>query len=142
MASGRLIKLLIFELLEFVAFVTPTLVIVEQFATAYQKKAGSPGKTHYWLIVSCSIAYVASVTLLVWVPVKVLLYKKHRLYKKIKGWKHEEHFISECWDSSTSPAGVLVLRCFSPPSPSFTVSVHRIKISFKNVFCVHLLMDI
>lgn len=86
MASGRLIKLLIFELLEFVAFATPTLVIVEQFATAYQKKAGSLGKTHYWLIVSCSIAYVASVTLLVWVPVKVLLYKKHRLYKKIKGW--------------------------------------------------------
>lgn len=85
-ASGRLIKLLIFELLEFAAFATPTLVMMEQFASAYQKKAGSPGKTHYWLIVSCSIAYVASVTLLIWVPVKVLLYKKHRLYAKIKGW--------------------------------------------------------
>ena len=86
MASGRLIKFLVFELLELAAFSTPTLVIVEQFATAYQNAVGSPEKTHYWLIVSCSIAYVASATLLIWVPVKVLLYKNHRLYKKIKGW--------------------------------------------------------
>ncbi|XP_058525283.1 transmembrane protein 236 [Ochotona princeps] len=87
MASGRLIKLLIFELLEFATFSVPTLVIMEQFATAYQRTRNVNEKTYYWLIVSCSIAYVASMTLLIWVPVKVLLYKKRHLYRKIKGWR-------------------------------------------------------
>ncbi|XP_026929344.1 transmembrane protein 236 [Acinonyx jubatus] len=87
MVSGKLIKLLVFELFEFAAFSIPTLVIVEQFATTYQTTTGSPEKTHYWLIVSCSIAYVASVTLLIWVPIKVLLYRKHAFSKKIKGWR-------------------------------------------------------
>ncbi|XP_008054531.1 transmembrane protein 236 [Carlito syrichta] len=87
MASGRLIKFLVFELLEYAAFSIPTLVITEQFATAYQRTRTIPEKTHYWLIVSCSIAYVASVTLLIWVPVKVLLHKKHHLYKKVIGWR-------------------------------------------------------
>ncbi|XP_012863571.1 transmembrane protein 236 [Echinops telfairi] len=87
MASGRLIKLVVFELLELAAFAIPTLVIMEQFATAYQKTRMVAEKTHYWLIVSGSIAYVASVTLLIWVPVKVLLYKKHHLRKKVKGWR-------------------------------------------------------
>lgn len=86
MVSEKLIKVLVFELLEFAAFSTPTLVIVEQFATAYQTTMGNPEKTHYWLIVSCSIAYVASVTLLIWVPIKVLLFKKHRFTKNIVGW--------------------------------------------------------
>ena len=86
MASGKLIKLLVFELLEFTAFCVPTLVIMEQFAVAYYTTRHPPDKTRYWLIVSCSIAYVASVTLLIWVPVKVLLYKKRHLYQKIKGW--------------------------------------------------------
>lgn len=86
MASGKLVKLLVFELLEFAAFSVPTLVVMEQFATAYQRTSNIAWRTHYWLIVSCSIAYVALVTLLVWIPVKVLLYKKHHLYQKIKGW--------------------------------------------------------
>ncbi|XP_047377367.1 transmembrane protein 236 [Sciurus carolinensis] len=87
MASGRLIKLMVFELLEFAAFSVPTLVIMEQFATAYQRTRNMSDRTHYWLIVSCSIAYVASVTLLIWVPIKVILYKKRHLYKKITGWR-------------------------------------------------------
>uniref|UniRef100_G3TVW2 Transmembrane protein 236 n=1 Tax=Loxodonta africana TaxID=9785 RepID=G3TVW2_LOXAF len=87
MASGRLIKLVVFELLEFAAFSIPTLVIVEQFASVYQRTRNIAEKTYYWLIVSCSIAYVASVTLLIWVPIKVLLFKKHHLRKKIKGWR-------------------------------------------------------
>ncbi|XP_037366576.1 transmembrane protein 236 [Talpa occidentalis] len=87
MPSGRKIKLVIFELLEYVAFSVPTLVIMEQFASAYHNVMNTSEKTHYWLIVSCSIAYVASVSLLIWVPVKVLLYKKRHLYKKIKGWR-------------------------------------------------------
>ncbi|XP_017724695.1 PREDICTED: transmembrane protein 236 isoform X1 [Rhinopithecus bieti] len=87
MASGRLIKFMVFELLEFAAFSIPTLVIMEQFATAYQGATARSDNTPYWLIVSCSVAYVALVTLLIWVPVKVLLHKKHYIYRKIKGWR-------------------------------------------------------
>lgn len=86
MASGKIIKLVVFELLEFAAFSVPTLVIMEQFATAYQGTKNGSERTHYWLIVSCSIAYVAGVSLLIWVPIKVVLYKKRHLYKKIIGW--------------------------------------------------------
>lgn len=84
MASGKIIKLVLFELLEFAAFSIPTIVIMEQFATANQRTKSE--RTHYWLIVSCSIAYVAVVSLFIWVPVKVVLYKKRHLYKKIIGW--------------------------------------------------------
>ncbi|KAM8959965.1 transmembrane protein 236 [Lycaon pictus] len=112
MVSGRIIKLLVFELLEFAAFSTPTLVIMEQFASAYQSLTGTPGKTHYWLIVSCSIAYVASVTLLIWVPIKVLLYKKYRLYKKIKGWR---------------PVMVMCVVFTTLPSFSFSIAVTEVK---------------
>uniref|UniRef100_A0A8C2VMP8 Transmembrane protein 236 n=2 Tax=Chinchilla lanigera TaxID=34839 RepID=A0A8C2VMP8_CHILA len=87
MASGRIIKLVVFELLEFAAFCIPTLVIMEQFATAYHRARNMSERTWYWLTVSCSIAYVAVVTLLIWVPVKVLLYKKCHLYKKVTGWR-------------------------------------------------------
>ncbi|XP_021552459.1 transmembrane protein 236 [Neomonachus schauinslandi] len=112
MASGRLIKLLVFELLEFAAFSIPTLVIVEQFATAYQSRKGSPGKTHYWLIVSSSIAYVALVTLLIWVPIKVLLYKKHHLSKKIKGWR---------------PVMMMCVILTTLPSFSFSIAVTEVQ---------------
>lgn len=87
MVSGRIIKLVFFELLEFAAFSVPTLVIMEQFAAAYQKTRNGAERTHYWLIVSCSIAYVAAVSLLIWVPIKVILFKKRHLYKKIVGWR-------------------------------------------------------
>ncbi|KAM7322478.1 hypothetical protein ACRRTK_017983 [Alexandromys fortis] len=86
MVSGRKIKLVFFELLEFAAFSVPTLVLMEQFAAAYQKTRNGAERTHYWLIVSCSIAYVAAVSLLIWVPIKVILFKKRHLYKNIVGW--------------------------------------------------------
>lgn len=86
MVSGRIIKLVFFELLEFAAFSVPTLVMMEQFAASYQKTMNRADRTHYWLIVSCSIAYVAAVSLLIWVPIKVILFKKRHLYKKIVGW--------------------------------------------------------
>ncbi|XP_008147102.2 transmembrane protein 236 [Eptesicus fuscus] len=112
MASGRLIKLLVFELLEFAAFSIPTLVIVEQFATAYQSSRDTREKTHYWLIVSCSIAYVASVSLLIWVPIKVLLYKKHHLSKKIKGWR---------------PVMMMCVVLTTLPSFSFSIAVTEVQ---------------
>ncbi|XP_004691337.1 PREDICTED: transmembrane protein 236 [Condylura cristata] len=87
MPSGKKIKLVIFELLELAAFSIPTLVVMEQFAKTYHNIMNNSEKTHYWLIVSCSIAYVASASLLIWVPVKVLFFKKRHLYQKIKGWR-------------------------------------------------------
>ncbi|XP_055970517.1 transmembrane protein 236 [Sorex fumeus] len=112
MISGKTIKLVVFELLEFVAFSVPTLVIVEKFASSYQGMLTTPERTHYWMIVSCSIAYVASTTLLIWVPVKVLLYKKRHLYKKIKGWR---------------PVMMMSVILTTLPSFSFSVATTEIK---------------
>ncbi|XP_031224916.1 transmembrane protein 236 [Mastomys coucha] len=110
MASGKIIKLVVFELLEFAAFSIPTLVIMEQFATAKQRTGSE--KTHYWLIVSCSIAYVAVVSLLIWVPVKVVLYKKRHLYKKIIGWR---------------PVLVMCVVLSTLPSFSFSIAVTEVQ---------------
>ncbi|XP_055449668.1 transmembrane protein 236 [Psammomys obesus] len=112
MASGKVIKLLVFELLEFAAFSVPTLVIMEQFAAASQRTKHSPDRTHYWLIVSCSIAYVAVVSLLIWVPIKVVLYKKRHLYKKIIGWR---------------PVLMMCVVLTTLPSFSFSIAVTEVK---------------
>ncbi|XP_021513961.1 transmembrane protein 236 [Meriones unguiculatus] len=112
MASGKIIKLLVFELLEFAAFSVPTLVIMEQFATAYQRTKHAPDRTHYWLIVSCSIAYVAGVSLLIWVPIKVVLYKKRHLYKKIIGWR---------------PVLMMCVLLTTLPSFSFSIAVTEVQ---------------
>ncbi|XP_021582358.1 transmembrane protein 236 isoform X1 [Ictidomys tridecemlineatus] len=112
MASGKLIKLIVFELLEFAAFSVPTLVVMEQFATAYQRTRNASEPTHYWLIVSCSIAYVASVTLLIWVPIKVILHKKRHLYKKITGWR---------------PVLMMCVVLTTLPSFSFSIAVTEVQ---------------
>ncbi|EDL78732.1 rCG55902, partial [Rattus norvegicus] len=112
MASGKIIKLVVFELLEFAAFSVPTLVIMEQFATAYQGTKNGSERTHYWLIVSCSIAYVAGVSLLIWVPIKVVLYKKRHLYKKIIGWR---------------PVLVMCVVLTTLPSFSFSIAVTEVQ---------------
>lgn len=113
MASGKIIKLVVFELLEFAAFSIPTIVIMEQFATANQRTKSE--RTHYWLIVSCSIAYVAVVSLFIWVPVKVVLYKKRHLYKKIIGWR---------------PVLVMCVVLTTLPSFSFSVAVTEVQKNF------------
>ncbi|XP_053778007.1 transmembrane protein 236 isoform X1 [Desmodus rotundus] len=135
MASGRLIKLLVFEILEFAAFSIPTLVIMEQFATAYQVTRNREEKTHYWLIVSGSIAYVSSVSLLIWVPIKVLLYKKHRLIKKIKGCCSSSLVLGgrECNVNSAAishplrPVMMMCVVCTTLPSFSFSIAVTEVQ---------------
>ncbi|XP_004860021.1 macrophage mannose receptor 1 isoform X6 [Heterocephalus glaber] len=112
MISGKIIKLVVFELLEFAAFSTPTLVTMEQFATAYHRAKNISERTRYWLIISCSIAYVAVVTLLIWVPVKVLFYKKHHLYKKITGWR---------------PVLMMCVVLTTLPSFSFSIAVTEVQ---------------
>uniref|UniRef100_A0A4X2M7W3 Transmembrane protein 236 n=1 Tax=Vombatus ursinus TaxID=29139 RepID=A0A4X2M7W3_VOMUR len=87
MVSGKLIKSLVYEILEVAAFSIPTLVMAEQFASVFQRTENSAEKTFYWLVVVVSIVYVALVTLIVWIPVKILLYKKHHLCSNIKQWR-------------------------------------------------------
>ncbi|XP_019518463.1 PREDICTED: transmembrane protein 236 [Hipposideros armiger] len=123
MASGRIIKLVVFELLELAAFSIPTLVTMEQFAAAYQSTRTIYEKTHYWLIVSCSIAYVASVCLLIWVPIKVLLYKKPHLFRKIKGWR---------------PVMMMCVVLTTLPSFSFSIAMTEV---LKNVGFTTVLLD-
>nr|XP_006990006.1 transmembrane protein 236 [Peromyscus maniculatus bairdii] len=115
MFSGRIIKLVVFELLEFAAFSVPTLVIMEQFATAYQKTRDGSDRTHYWLIVSCSIAYVAAMSLLIWVPIKVVLFKRWHLYKKIVGWR---------------PVLMMCVVLTTLPSFSFSIAVTEVQKNF------------
>ncbi|XP_004465131.2 transmembrane protein 236 [Dasypus novemcinctus] len=105
MVSGRLVKLVAFELLELAAFAVPTLVVMEQFAAVLQG-------TRYWLVVSCSVAYVACACLLVWVPVKVVLHRSHRLRGKVRGWR---------------PVLMMCVLLSTLPSFSFSVAVTEVR---------------
>ncbi|XP_001509286.2 transmembrane protein 236 [Ornithorhynchus anatinus] len=117
MVSGRLVKLVVFELLELAAFSVPTLVVTEQFAAALQGTRNRNEKTVYWLGVSCSIAYVALVTLVVWVPVKVLFYRKRYLQAKIRGW---------------SPVMLMCVVLTTLPCFAFSIAVTEVQKSVSN----------
>ncbi|KAM8981736.1 transmembrane protein 236 [Sarcophilus harrisii] len=120
MISRKLIKFLVYEILEFAAFFIPTLVVAEQFASAYRETKNSSEKTSYWLIVSVSIAYVALVALIVWVPVKVLLYKKHHLCSKIKQWR---------------PSLMICMIFTTLPSFGFSIAVAEVKMNVSSTAC-------
>uniref|UniRef100_A0A3Q1H0E1 Uncharacterized protein n=1 Tax=Anabas testudineus TaxID=64144 RepID=A0A3Q1H0E1_ANATE len=78
MSSGKTVKLVLYEVLQFAALIIPIFVIMERFASLISDVKGHDVTT-YWLVVAVSIAYVTSVTLLVWVPLKYLILKKRRL---------------------------------------------------------------
>ncbi|XP_076823786.1 transmembrane protein 236-like [Clavelina lepadiformis] len=67
MVSSKSKKLIALELLQWGAFATALLVTAEKLAVATQQS----GTGSYWLIVSVSIGYVAVITLLCWIPVKL-----------------------------------------------------------------------
>uniref|UniRef100_A0A8C9TB23 Transmembrane protein 236 n=1 Tax=Scleropages formosus TaxID=113540 RepID=A0A8C9TB23_SCLFO len=78
MVSGKKAKLLVFELLQFAGLVTPVFVAMQRFAGVVRQAQGGTQPSRdpsvaYWLIVASSIAYVATTTLLVWLPVKYLV---------------------------------------------------------------------
>ncbi|XP_064410813.1 transmembrane protein 236 [Latimeria chalumnae] len=90
MGLGKRIKLVVFEVLQFAAMCVPTFVVVQRFASSFKRTKeiqGQEGHTAYWLIIACSIAYVTSVALLIWVPVKVLIYRKKRFLSTKKTWR-------------------------------------------------------
>uniref|UniRef100_A0A8C9WX75 Transmembrane protein 236 n=1 Tax=Sander lucioperca TaxID=283035 RepID=A0A8C9WX75_SANLU len=77
MPSGKTVKLVLYEVLQLAALIVPIFVIMERFASLIHDVRGGD-LTAYWLVVAASIAYVTSVTLLVWVPLKYLILKRQR----------------------------------------------------------------
>ncbi|XP_070701488.1 transmembrane protein 236 [Pempheris klunzingeri] len=86
MRSGKTIKLILYEVLQFAALVVPIFVIMERFASLIRDVKGGD-LTAYWLVVATSIAYVTSVTLLVWVPLKYVILKRRRFISEITLWR-------------------------------------------------------
>uniref|UniRef100_A0A3Q4HAR9 Transmembrane protein 236 n=1 Tax=Neolamprologus brichardi TaxID=32507 RepID=A0A3Q4HAR9_NEOBR len=84
MPSGKKVKLILYEVLQFAALIVPIFVIMERFASLIYNVKGRD-HTAYWLVVAASIAYVTSVTLLVWAPVRYMTIKQ-------RGFIREFHF--------------------------------------------------
>lgn len=85
MASGKKVKLVVYELLQFAALAVPIFVVMERFGRLICEVRGGD-HTAYWLVVAVSIAYVTSIALLVWVPVKYLILKRRRSISEITQW--------------------------------------------------------
>lgn len=85
MPSGKTVKLIVYELLQYAALIIPIFVIMERFASLISDMAGE-SVTSYWLVVAVSMAYVTSGTLLVWVPLKYVTLKKRRFISEITEW--------------------------------------------------------
>lgn len=83
MPSGKSAKLVAFELLQFAALVAPLLTVMERFAQLVQLQNG---RTSYWLTVAVSIAYVTSVTLVVWLPLKYVVRKRRSVSGNQQWW--------------------------------------------------------
>uniref|UniRef100_A0A8C3AL01 Transmembrane protein 236 n=1 Tax=Cyclopterus lumpus TaxID=8103 RepID=A0A8C3AL01_CYCLU len=75
MPSGKTVKLILYEGLQFAALIVPIFVVMERFASLICDVRGRD-LTAYWLVVSMSMAYVTSVALLVWVPLKYLILRR------------------------------------------------------------------
>lgn len=86
MPSGTTVKLVVFEALQFAALGTPLFVVMERFGRLMRDLKGWQDHTAYWLVVAASVAYVTSVTLLVWVPLKYLVLRRRRFITNIKQW--------------------------------------------------------
>lgn len=82
----KIIKLIIFEILEFTALIAPVFVILERFANLLLQISERDWTT-YWLIVAVSIAYVTTVTLVAWVPLEYMVLKRRRFITEITQWR-------------------------------------------------------
>ncbi|XP_062849148.1 transmembrane protein 236 [Trichomycterus rosablanca] len=86
MPSGKTVKLLLYEVLEFTCLCVPVFVVLERFASL-MRTVKFNDTTAYWLVVASSIAYVTSVSLLIWVPLKFLILKSRGVFKDITKWR-------------------------------------------------------
>ncbi|MBN3315668.1 TM236 protein, partial [Atractosteus spatula] len=92
MGSGKKIKFAFCEILQFAALCIPVFVVMQRFASIVKqvKEAGmqdGDANTAYWLIVASSVAYVTSVALVIWVPMKYMIAKKRKFFTARKGWR-------------------------------------------------------
>lgn len=85
MPSGKTVKLILYEGLQFAALIVPIFVVMERFAGLMRDVRGRD-QTAYWLVVAASIAYVTSVVLLVWVPLKYLVLRRRRFSSENQQW--------------------------------------------------------
>lgn len=83
MSSGRTVKLILYEVLEFACLCVPVFVVLERFASLVSSVRFND-TTAYWLVVAASIAYMTSVSLLVWVPLKYFILKSRWL--EVTNW--------------------------------------------------------
>ena len=91
MGSGRTLKFALCEVLQFAGMCVPLFVVMQRFAiiVAKVKSVRQPttdGGAAYWLIVASSIAYVTSTALLVWVPLKYMLFVKKKFMVGKRKW--------------------------------------------------------
>ncbi|XP_041040495.1 transmembrane protein 236-like [Carcharodon carcharias] len=86
MISGNKIKFVVFEVFQFAALCAPTIVVAERFASIVMEKNSPADLKSYQLIVACSVAYVACVSLIIWIPLKFLMFKK-RILSNVKEWQ-------------------------------------------------------
>ncbi|KPP59524.1 hypothetical protein Z043_122547 [Scleropages formosus] len=91
MGSGKNIKFALCEVLQFAGLGVPIFVVMQRFASIMWRirhAATPPGdaNTAYWLIVASSVAYVTTVALLVWVPMKYMIFKKRKFLTGRKKW--------------------------------------------------------
>lgn len=106
MGSGRTVKFALCEVLQFAGLCMPLFIVMQRFAVivAKVKTSAQPpgdGSTAYWLIVASSIAYVTSTALLVWVPLKYMVFMKKKFLIGRKKW-----WVSQTWRLRTGPSCV------------------------------------
>ncbi|XP_017569661.1 transmembrane protein 236 [Pygocentrus nattereri] len=86
MPSLKTVKLVGYEVLQFACLCVPIFVVLERFASL-MRFVRSNDTTAYWLVVAVSVAYVTTVTLFVWVPVKFFILKSRGFFTDITNWR-------------------------------------------------------
>ncbi|XP_017261959.1 transmembrane protein 236 [Kryptolebias marmoratus] len=92
MGKGSTLKFALCEVLQFAGLCVPLFIVMQRFAVIVAKvktSARPPGdaSTAYWLIVASSIAYVTSTALVIWVPLKYMVFMKKKFLIGRKKWR-------------------------------------------------------
>ncbi|KAI7814551.1 putative transmembrane protein 236 [Triplophysa rosa] len=93
MGSGSRIKFAVCELLQFAGFCVPHFIVMQRFAVilarAMSQSQASAGNatTAYWLVVASSVAYVTSMAMLIWLPMKYMVFMKKKALVGREKWR-------------------------------------------------------
>ncbi|XP_056318188.1 transmembrane protein 236 [Danio aesculapii] len=93
MGSGSKIKFAVCEVLQFASFCVPLFIIMQRFARIVARvksqlqPSGGNSTTAYWLIVASSVAYVTTMAMLIWLPMKYMVFMKKRVLVGRKKWR-------------------------------------------------------